>query len=462
MTGSNEVASAVAAVSRPAPGVVLAPARLRTWLTSQSDRSVAQRIAGAAFMIRALSAGAVYGSQVLLARWMGTHEFGIYVYVGAWLLLIGDLVPLGLSTLAQRFIPEYRTKGARDALRGFLVGSRWIVFATGTLMGAACAGLILLCRDHLDNAFVVPLLLVCLALPFHGLAGMLDGIAGSFGWIRLALLPPYLLKPALIFAFIAGAHAFGIPATAVNAMLAAVAATWLSTMVQLVLVTRALPRVVEDGPRELHVRAWLSTSLPVFALRGLYTLIASTDVIILQQFQDPHEIALYYAAAKAVALVSFITFAVGRGVDYKFAEYHAAGDRAALGAFLAHSVRLTFWPSLAATGVILALGRPFLWLFGPDFMAAYPLMALLAVGLLARASVGPAERLLTTLGEQRVCAAAYGIAFAVCLCACLILIPRYGTVGAAISTSLAMMVESGLLVWAARSRLGLSSFVFRR
>ena len=46
-----------------------------------SDRSVAQRIAGGAFLIRVASAAVVYLTQVLLARWMGSFEFGIYVYV---------------------------------------------------------------------------------------------------------------------------------------------------------------------------------------------------------------------------------------------------------------------------------------------------------------------------------------------------------------------------------------------
>ena len=37
----------------------------------------------------------------------------------------------------------------------------------------------------------------------------------------------------------------------------------------------------------------------------------------------------------------------------------------------------------------------------PDFVAGYPLMFILAIGLIARAAVGPAERLLNMLGEQR-------------------------------------------------------------
>ena len=55
--------------------------------------------------------------------------------------------------------------------------------------------------------------------------------------------------------------------------------------------------------------------------------------------------------------------------------------RAALAALAASTVRWTFWPSLAAIALILAFGKPILWLFGPDFQAGYPLMFILAVAL---------------------------------------------------------------------------------
>ena len=83
-------------------------------------------------MIRVASAALAYLSQVLLARWMGTFEFGIYVYVWTWVLLIGRALDLGLATSAQRFIPEYRERKQLDLLRGFLVGSRWLALGVAT------------------------------------------------------------------------------------------------------------------------------------------------------------------------------------------------------------------------------------------------------------------------------------------------------------------------------------------
>src|SRR4029079_19084089 len=80
---------------------------VRAWLTDHSDRSRAQRAAGTAFLIRVASAALVYLTQVLLARWMGSFEFGVYVYVWTWVLLLGGMIDFGLASSAQRFIPEY-------------------------------------------------------------------------------------------------------------------------------------------------------------------------------------------------------------------------------------------------------------------------------------------------------------------------------------------------------------------
>ena len=58
-------------------------------------------------------------------------------------------------------------------------------------------------------------------------------------------------------------------------------------------------------------------------------------------------------------------------------------------------------------------------------------MLILVAGLMARAAVGPVERLLNMLGEQRVCAAVYATAFVLNLVLCVVLIPRIGVDGAA-------------------------------
>jgi len=88
-------------------------------------------------------------------------------------------------------------------------------------------------------------------------------------------------------------------------------------------------------------------------------------------------------------------------------------------------------------------------------------MFILAVGPLARATVGPVERLLNMVGEQRACAVVYAAAFATNIVLCVALIPFFGVAGAAIAISAAMVLESVLLFWVTKQRLGLHVFIWR-
>jgi O-antigen/teichoic acid export membrane protein len=437
----------------------LSPPRSPSWLPARlraqfaGEHASAQRMAGTAFVIRVSGAAVVFLSQVLLARWMGGFEFGSYVYAWTWLILVGDIIHLGLPLTAQRKIPEYTQRNELDRLRGFLLGSRWMVFAAGTAAALAGAGIVRALEPVLDRNAVLPLYLACAALPFYTLSNMLDGLARSYNAIATALLPPFVLRPLALIAVMAAAHAAGLLADAVMAMAAFAFACWATALLQLLMLQRRLRAHVPAGPRRYDFGGWLAASVPLFAVWGFFTLLTYSDVLVLRQFRPPDEVAQYFAAAKTLALVIFIYYSVGAAAGHRFAAYHVAGDRAGLEAFAATTVRWTFWPSLFAIALILALGRPILWLFGPDFVAAYPLMFVLAIPLLARAAVGPAERVLNMLGEQRRCALIYAFVFALNLAACLALAPRFGGMGVAAAMALAVVIESALLFAVARRRL---------
>jgi O-antigen/teichoic acid export membrane protein len=438
--------------------------RLWSRLTTQLGGAdmLMQRLAGTVFILRVASAVLAYGSQVLLARWMGSFEFGIYVYVWTWVLLIGQPLDLGLGTAAQRFIPEYRESGAHDLLRGFLFGSRWLAFGIATAMALACAGGVWLLAPWLDDYLVVPLYLACISLPAYGLANTQDGIARSHDWVGLSLMPTYVVRQILLTALMAAAYLAGLPMNAVTAMIMAGISIWLPTIGQLLVLNARLAARIAPGPKALAVRYWLVTSAPILLTEGFYLLLTYADILLLQQFRPPDEVAVYYAAAKTLALVSFIYYAISATTAHRFSVFHVAGDRAGLSKFIAQSIKWTFWPSVAATVLLLAVGQPLLRLFGAQFASGYHLMFILAVGLLARAAIGPIERLLNMLGEQHICALIYGAAFTINLGACLALIPRFGAAGAATATTTALIAESIMLFRVTKSRLGFHVFIWGR
>ena len=434
-------------------------ARLRALFGDGSESSLARRLAGAAFVIRVVSAAIAFVSQILLARWMGGFDFGVYIYAWTWVLLVGGMVDLGLGSASQRFIPEYTEHQQFALLRGFLRGSRWLALTISTTVAIIGAVAITLLALQLGAETVVPLYLSCAALPAFGLGQVLSGVARSYDWVNLGLTPTYVLRQLVMLALVGLAYALGLPTDATTATLIGIVALWGVTLGQAVILYRRLSPTVQSGPQACAVRAWLRTSAPIFVVEAFYLLLSYSDVIVLKQFRPPDEVAVYYAAAKTLSLVAFIYFSVAQTIAHKFAEYYVAGDRKRLADFLKLSVRLTFWPSLVLILLLLVFGVPLLRLFGPGFVSGYYLMFIIAVGLLGRAAVGPAERLLNMLGERRSCALVYAGAFAIDLVLCVALIPRLGVTGAAVANAIALLFESASLFLVAKYRLGLHCLI---
>src|SRR3954471_2403038 len=435
-------------------------ARVRALLVGSGEAAVTKRLAATIFIIRVVSAVMAYGSQILLARWMVTSQYGVYVYVWTWVLLLGSMMDFGISASAQKLIPEYRTRGEHALLRGFLSGSRWMTFLVSSLVSLLLAGLVKILSPSIEPGAVVPLYIGCLTLPAFVVANTQDGIARSHDWMRLGLMPQFVVRQSLIIGFTAGAFALGFHLGATAAMLASAAAVWIAMIGQMIVMNRRLGDTMEAGPKTYDFRGWLAVSLPILMVEGFYLLLSYTDVLLLQQFRSSEEVGIYFAVVKTLALVSFIHYAMSATTAHRFAEYHATGDRAKLSAYVAHAIQWTFWPSLAATVLLLAFGKPLLWLFGPQFVAGYDIMLIAAIGLVVRAAIGPVERLLNMLGHQHVCALAYASAFVMNVVLCVVLVPRFGGHGAAAATSISLAFETVLLFWIVRQRLGLHVLAF--
>jgi O-antigen/teichoic acid export membrane protein len=436
--------------------------RIRGLVGGTSETSVTRRLAGTIFVIRVVSAAFAYFSQILLARWMGSSDYGVYVYVWTWVLLLGSMMDFGIAASAQKIIPEYRTRGELALLRGFLSGSRWMTFAVSSVVSLLLAGIVKSLSPWIDANAIVPLYIGCLTLPPFVVANTQDGIARSHDWMRLGLMPQFIVRQGLIIGFTAGAFVLGFHLGAVAAMLASAAAVWMAMIGQMLVLNHRLGGHIEPGAKAYDFRGWLAVSLPILLVESFYLLLSYTDVLVLQQFRSSEEVGVYFAVVKTLALVSFIHYAMSATTAHRFAEYNALGDKARLSAYVAHAIQWTFWPSLAATVVLLALGRPLLWLFGPQFVVGYDIMFIAAIGLVVRSAIGPVERLLNMLGHQRICAMAYAAAFVMNVVLCVVLVPRFGGHGAAAATSISLFFETVLLFSIVRQRLGLHVLAFGR
>lgn len=419
-------------------------------------------VRGAAFVMGIRVAGAAIAllSQVMLARWMGAFEYGIYSYVWVWVIVLGIIVPMGFGTSVLRFIPEYRAKERWARLAGFIRTSFGVVLAVSAM--TALAGLLLLwaLRGHIESHYVLPLAIGLLCVPAFAVTDWQEGAARAFGWVNLAYIPPYIIRPLLIVAAAGGILYFTGSATGLQVALGALAASAATMLGQRLYFIYRASRSVPKVKPVYHAKYWIAASTPLVLVEGLYLLMTNTDIVLLGYFVDPDEVGIYFAATRIANLMAFIFFSLNALAVPKFAELHGAGKHDELQRFVRGVIHAMFWPTLAAGAVLLVAGQFILGLFGEGFDAGYPLLVLLMLGFLMRAATGPTEYLLNMTGNQNIVAIVYGGAAAGNIALNLSFIPVWGAAGAAAATAISVLLSTVALAVVVRRRLGITAFIF--
>jgi O-antigen/teichoic acid export membrane protein len=361
--------------------------------------------------------------------------------------MLGSLSNLGLSTAVLRLIPQHRERDEQAALRGLLLGGRLLVLSVASSI--ALVGLVLLwcLGERVAAPYAVPAYLGLICIPILTLTDLQDGVARARGLMALGLLPPYVLRPLLLIVGLGAAHLCGLPVNARIAIAVAIVASLGAAIVQTLLLRRRLRRE-------------LPTALPFWLIVACDLTLQNADVLVISSYLGPAEVGMYFAAAKTMSFVLFIHYAVASAMANRIAALDVRGNEEDLRAAVADAANWIFWPSLAAGAAILLVGKPMLWFFNPQFQQAYPVMVILAIGLLTRAALGPADVVLNMLGQGSASALLLVASALLSVALSAALVPVFGLGGAATATSLAFVAVAAGNCALARRRLNLRTAIW--
>ncbi|TGD96607.1 lipopolysaccharide biosynthesis protein [Methylobacterium nonmethylotrophicum] len=416
----------------------------------------------AVFGVRIAAAACAFVAQVLMARLMGAGEYGIFATIWVWTALLGHASTWGLSQAACRFLPTYRAKEAGGPARGFLVFGAVFSLAAAAALAVIGAAVLWFVPGLVTGAQTAAILVAALVLPLFALQDFCEGVARGRDWTLLAVAPPYLLRQGLIMGLMLAAVGIGAPAEASVAVACTLAATALSLAFQAAILLRRLAAEARPTRALYPWRDWMRAALPMALIDLAGSGFNFVDVLVLGFLLPPAEVGAYFAATRLLQFVVFVQYAASSVTAQRFAGAQARGDRAGLEALVRRWSRLTFLATLATGLAVVAAGPLLLGLFGPDFRAALPLLAVLVAGHGLAAACGPAEDLLTMLGAERACAAVTVALLAAAVLLTLALVPLLGLGGAALAAALVTAGRGGVLAVLAHRRLGLLTPAFAR
>ncbi len=405
--------------------------------------------ASTVFAIRIAAAGFAYAGQVLAARLLGFDAYGIFATVWVWTALIGHTLTLGLAQSASRFLPEDQARGDIAHARGFLRAGAFVTGGIALSAGGLGVALLLVEPDLLPAPYRVPVMIAAAILPVFAVQDYCEGVARSQNWLALAIAPPYLLRQSAMMGFMVAAALFGAPPTAETAMACMFAAALMATLLQARRLTARLRAELPAGIRRYRWRRWLGTALPIAGIDLATAGFSFVDVIVLGALASPSEIGLYFAATRIQQIAAFVQYAVSAAALRQYSAAQALGDRTRLLALVRHQARLTAGATALVGMGLLAVSPLLFALFGAPASEGVPLLAILVAGGIGASLFGPGADLLTMLGGERLCAALTGAAVAAAVILCLILVPLWGPLGAALAMAGASIVRAAALSLAA-------------
>jgi O-antigen/teichoic acid export membrane protein len=417
---------------------------------------------GSAFVFTCRVTGAAFALllQVMLARWMGAAELGIYVLAFSWCVTLATISHLGFAAASVRVIGEAMAQENPGRIWGFLRRTRQIVAVASLLTAATGAIVIVLSKGLLDIGATAPFLLAMAIVPVLAFVNIRCAVALAFRWISLSFVWTEVVRPISICVIVA---AIWLMTSSLNASVVMIVQLIVMIAVAVVLsahLSRRLNLELASTPPEYETHAWLRIALPLLVISLFGNYFPDFMLILVGAHVPSDQVAIFNASYRLAMIVTFTLTAVEAVTSPVASRLFAAQDFNELQSVVSRAAKLGFGASLASVAVFAILGRTLLGLFGAEFIAGYETMLILLSAQLVRAAAGPVISLLSVTGHQDRCLAVFGVGLIASVVLVFLLVPIFGIRGAAVSV---LLVTLGWSIWLQRLvvvHLGVRTSVF--
>jgi len=159
-------------------------------------------------------------------------------------------------------------------------------------------------------------------------------------------------------------------------------------------------------------------------------------------------------AGRLTALVSFSLMAINNMLGPKFAVLYAEGKIDSLKRIARRFALVNVMIAIPAIAILVLFGDKVLALFGEDFIAGRPAMAILTLGQAVNCVTGSVGIMLMMSGNERAVRNSALCAAAVVILMSLLLIPPYGLIGAATASASALITMNLFSMFVVYRKLG--------
>ncbi len=444
---------------------IIPTAIVRFLSKSKTDNLQNRLIKGAfgSFGLKIANAGLLLVISVILARLLGSQDFGIYAYAIAWSNLLSIPAVFGLDKLLVREVAIYRTRNQWELMRGLLDWSNRLVLMLSVAI-ALFAGTVAWSFGKANRQqMLLALCIAFISLPIASLRSLRLAAMKGLHNVVLGQLPEMLIAPLLLI--VLNGICYLILQEEFNS-------TWVVTIyvvsISITFVIGAwflhdsLPNAFKNVTAQYQIKNWISSALPLMLLGGMQIIYFKTDVIILGGLKGTESVGIYVVVTRLAQLITFMLGAVDSILAPNIASLYAEQKIEEIQYIVTKSTRIVLVISVVFTGCIVGLSDWLLLAFGTDFTQGKIALNILSLGQLINVITGAAGQLLLMAGYERFLTIISGISALLNIVLNILLIPRFGINGAAIATAISMIFRKIIVAIWAQKQLGINPTGFKK
>jgi O-antigen/teichoic acid export membrane protein len=408
-------------------------------LNKDGNLSELLKSSGFVLVFKVLGAISGYVFAFVVSKY-GADTYGIYELAFTALMILSVIVKWGLDGATVRFTQEYLVSGDKGKIRSLVSKSVFTIFISALVVGL----LFFLLRKSLAEAFDEP------------------NLEKAYVWVAVGLLPFVLLqyysealralknmKAFSVFQvgsvlILASGIFILLKDIALSkgeiATLAFVISTAVFAFGAYLIFQKSFRIRVGDIPAEqIDFKSVLKVGVPLLISGSLFLVISWTDTLMIGYYKSSTDVGIYRIAFKVATLITFIQFAVNSIAAPTIASLYAEDDLTALRKYIKYIGVINAAFAIPITLFIIVFSEPLLNLFGAEYTSGMVLLPILAIGQLVNALAGPVMYILNMTGKEKLSQRIMIWMTGLNIILNVVLIPRYGIVGAAIATTISMV-----------------------
>lgn len=408
---------------------------------SQEDIKKIAKGTGVTLTGSSVGRGIFFLSQIIIARFLGVEVFGLYALGFATVKICEIIARLGLNTGGMRFVSIYKDEDT-SRLKGTLISATVLSLLFGLLIGIALFFLATLIAQNIYHKpeLAHALQLFAISIPFLSGMAVVSSLLQGFHTTKYTIYTREIIQP---FANIIFILAFYYTGFGLHGVIGAFIFSHLFAVVAgIYFIRKTFPEFVKKDIKPVYeLKNLISYSAPLLFVGFLQYLLSWTDTLMLGFLSTTREVGIYRAAAQVPFIMTVFLMATNSIYAPLAADLYKKGELERLSNIFKISTRWVSYASIPMFIFLALSAKEILSFFGKGYVeTGSVVLIVLSFGQLVNCITGGVGYTLTMTGKQKIelfnSLALVGLDIVLNL----FLIPKYGAMGAAISTGISVII----------------------